>query len=31
VKKQVEEGNVSKERYSNYLEMYKTFEDGPYR
>ena len=31
VMKQVEAGEVSKERYSNYLEMYKTFEDGPYR
>jgi len=29
--KQMEAGEVSKERYSNYLEMYKTFEDGPYR
>jgi ribosome biogenesis GTPase len=31
VMKQMEAGEVSKERYSNYLEMYKTFEDGPYR
>jgi ribosome biogenesis GTPase len=31
VMKQVEAGEVSKERYSNYLEMYNTFEDGPYR
>ena len=31
VKKQVEAGKVSKERYSNYCDMYKTFEEGPYR
>ena len=31
VKKQVEAGKVSKERYSNYCDMYNTFEEGPYR
>jgi putative ribosome biogenesis GTPase RsgA len=31
VKKQVEEGEVSQERYSNYCDMYQTFEEGPYR
>lgn len=27
----VEKGEVSLERYENYLEMYSTFEEGPYR
>ena len=27
----VEEGEISLERYENYLEMYSTFEEGPYR
>ncbi len=31
VKGAVEEGQISEERYSNYLEMYSTFDDGPYR
>ncbi|MAO46906.1 MAG: ribosome small subunit-dependent GTPase A [Crocinitomicaceae bacterium] len=31
VKKAVETGDVSEERYRNYLEMYDTFEEGPYR
>ena len=31
VKKAVEEGGISEERYSNYCEMYETFEEGPYR
>ena len=31
VRKAVEVGEVSKERYSNYVEMYTGFEDGPYR
>ena len=31
VKKAVEEGKISEERYSNYYEMYETFEEGPYR
>ena len=31
VKDAVEEGQISEERYSNYLEMYSTFDDGPYR
>ncbi len=31
VKKQVEAGLLSHERYANYSEMYRTFEDGPYR
>ena len=31
VKNAVEEGEVSEERYVNYLEMYETFEEGPYR
>ena len=31
VKNAVEEGKVSEERYVNYLEMYETFEEGPYR
>lgn len=31
VKGAVEVGQISEERYSNYLEMYATFEDGPYR
>lgn len=31
VRKAVKSGEVSEERYSNYLEMYETFEEGPYR
>ena len=31
VKKAIEEGGISEERYSNYCEMYETFEEGPYR
>ena len=31
VKDAVDEGQISHERYSNYLEMYGTFEEGPYR
>ena len=31
VRKAVEEGEVSEERYMNYSEMYSTFEEGPYR
>ena len=31
VKDAVEEGQISEERYSNYLEMYSTFDEGPYR
>ena len=31
VKNAVEEGEVSEERYVNYLEMYETFEEDPYR
>lgn len=31
VKNAVDEGQISHERYSNYLEMYGTFEEGPYR
>ena len=31
VKNAVKEGEVSEERYVNYLEMYETFEEGPYR
>ncbi len=31
VKNALEQGEVSKERYLNYLEMYETFEEGPYR
>ena len=31
VKNAVEKGEVSEERYVNYLEMYETFEEGPYR
>lgn len=31
VKDAVDEGQISHERYSNYLEMYSTFEEGPYR
>ncbi len=31
VKSAVEEGQISEERYSNYLEMYSDFDDGPYR
>ncbi len=31
VKGAVEEGQISEERYSNYLEMYSDFDDGPYR
>lgn len=31
VRKAVEEGEVSEERYGNYVEMYAGFEEGPYR
>ena len=31
VRSAVESGELSEERYSNYLEMYDTFEEGPYR
>jgi ribosome biogenesis GTPase len=31
VKKAVEEGHISEERYNNYSEMFATFEEGPYR
>lgn len=31
VRSAVESGEISAERYSNYLEMYDTFEEGPYR
>lgn len=31
VKKAIEEGGISEERYSNYCEMYETFEEGTYR
>ena len=31
VKSAVEVGQIAEERYSNYLEMYATFENGPYR
>jgi len=31
VRKAVESGEVSEERYSNYSEMYAGFEEGPYR
>ena len=31
VRKAVEEGGVSEERYSNYVEMYTGFDEGPYR
>ena len=31
VKNAGEEGELSEERYVNYLEMYETFEEGPYR
>tara|TARA_Y100000589_G_scaffold250990_1_gene239166 strand:+ start:10987 stop:11931 length:945 start_codon:yes stop_codon:yes gene_type:complete len=31
VKDAVKVGQIAEERYSNYLEMYATFDDGPYR
>ena len=31
VRKAVEEGEVSEERYGNYVEMYAGFDEGPYR
>ena len=31
VRKAVEEGKVSEERYGNYVEMYAGFDEGPYR
>ncbi|MDE0917111.1 MAG: ribosome small subunit-dependent GTPase A [Flavobacteriales bacterium] len=31
VRKAVEEGRVSEERYGNYVEMYAGFDEGPYR
>ena len=31
VRKAVEEGGVSEERYGNYVEMYAGFDEGPYR
>ena len=31
VRKAVEEGEVSEERYENYVEMYAGFDEGPYR
>jgi len=31
VRKAVEEGEVSEERYGNYVEMYAAFDEGPYR